>query len=1021
MVEGLKNIDVQQIADDIAHEVYGENAQGPHVDRLKKRIVEIYEQYPEDQAKRDAMIKSTIAAHTDTTEVNKGFIENIFGRSFIKYYIDELNKIDISYYHDRKEIYNIIDNISVLEEYVRCGSYGGDFPDVLATSMHSSTKPTLDMIARYRSVLLNANRIKAYIFSQWLQQLDSQRFKYMSDYTIPARFAYLQMAMGHAYLEMKLKEDTAQDKQKVINDVLVWATGKRYHGFAKWICTNYEDDLLAVINDYENYTEAFRNTLSNHNIYLCSLILEQLNEEEQAELLANKHNGYFTCATAALFIAAQYGNIDVIRFLLENGADIDDKNYGGFTPLHIAAKYGEIKAMITILSYASKEHKVELLATKDNSGKTALHIAAENGKIDVIRFLLENGAEVNAKDRSGATPLYTPIKYGHTDIVKLLIKEGAEVDITNRYVNQTPLHWAVKNGRFDIVKFLLENGADINAIDNAGETPLHLAVKNGRFDIVKLILSSVSEEQKMNLLATENGYGYTPLHIAIRYGKIEIMITILSSVTEEQKMDLLTTKDSYDDTPLHTAIEYGNIKFIKLLLENGADINAKDKLGNTLLHFAAKYGKLEIVKLLLENGVDVNAKDNAGKTPLRFAVKNGHIDIVDLVLSSVTEEQKMNLLATKDSYDDTPLHTAIREGHIDIVKLILSYASEEQKMNLLATENGYGGTPLHIAIRYGETEVVRTILSSVTEEQKMDLLTTKDSSGNPALHLAAQHGETEVVRTILSSVSENQKLELLTTNNSGNTPLHSAARHGEIEIVRDILNSVTEEQKMSLLATQDNSGCTPLHLAARCGKTEAVKAILSYASEEQKMSLLATQDNSGCTPLHLAARCGKTEAVKAILSFASEEQKMNLLVTKDNSGNTPLHIAAERGHTEVVAFLGKDSINKSLFYSFLTSAVTGIALEHVIHNNSYYNLAAISSASCLFGLGAQYYMRGSYNDYGKYAIIQPLFTTACTLFANHYVKDNIQAIVIGNLVTSVMQFAYFQYEMNKYDMSEPVL
>ena len=258
---------------------------------------------------------------------------------------------------------------------------------------------------------------------------------------------------------------------------------------------------------------------------------------------------------------------------------------------------------------------------------------------------------------------------------------------------------------------------------------------------------------------------------------------------------------------------------------------------------------------------------------------------------------------------------------------------------------------------------------------------------------------------------------------------------------------------MADVTVKDKDGITSLHWAAIEGYTEVAVLLIEQGAD------VNAKNRYGATPLRWAAGEGHTDVVKLLL-----EQGADVNINVGNKKQPLLFWAIEKGHDDIVGILstaqqnqkpeesGKQDdieinreieskndqasvnlnkkhyyagINKSLFYGFLTSAVVGIGseygIQHTFGSNNIYGIAAISFVSHLFGLGTQHYMRSSYNDYGKYAIIQPLFTTACTLVANHYVKDNIQAVVIGNLVTSLMQCAYFQYEMSKYDMNENTL
>jgi ankyrin repeat protein len=104
-------------------------------------------------------------------------------------------------------------------------------------------------------------------------------------------------------------------------------------------------------------------------------------------------------------------------------------------------------------------------AQGEKYGRTALHLAAMNGHLEIVKLLLEHGADVNAKTKEGYgyTALHSAASNGHLEIVKLLLEHGADVNAKTKYGGYTALHSATMNGHLEIVKLLLEHGADVNA------------------------------------------------------------------------------------------------------------------------------------------------------------------------------------------------------------------------------------------------------------------------------------------------------------------------------------------------------------------------------------------------------------------------------------------------------------------------------------------------------------------------------------------------------------------------------
>jgi ankyrin repeat protein len=151
----------------------------------------------------------------------------------------------------------------------------------------------------------------------------------------------------------------------------------------------------------------------------------------------------------------------------------------------------------------------------DNDGNTPLLLASLSGQKDLVKALIDEGADINEKNKYGQTPLIYASRGSHIEIIKLLLSQGADV---NKKYNQssTPLTEAMAKGNKEIIELLMEKGADVNLEDQSGNTPLILAVIFQHKEIVELLISKGAD------VNAKNKNKETPLNLALSRGYKEI-------------------------------------------------------------------------------------------------------------------------------------------------------------------------------------------------------------------------------------------------------------------------------------------------------------------------------------------------------------------------------------------------------------------------------------------------------------------------------------------------------------------
>jgi ankyrin repeat protein len=188
--------------------------------------------------------------------------------------------------------------------------------------------------------------------------------------------------------------------------------------------------------------------------------------------------------------ASLSGNSDAVQLLINCRADLnialasDGKSDACLTPLYVAAQQGEL-AICQLLV----EHGADI-NPRDECGMSPLQTASVRKNslkhLDVVTFLLDNGAPIDYRSE-GLTALILASHFGCAEVVRILIQRGADVACRDDG-QSTPLHKASKQGHPDIVQDLLENSADPNAQDELLETPLHRALRNGNLEVAHCLL-----------------------------------------------------------------------------------------------------------------------------------------------------------------------------------------------------------------------------------------------------------------------------------------------------------------------------------------------------------------------------------------------------------------------------------------------------------------------------------------------------------------------------------------------------
>ncbi|XP_062581021.1 ankyrin-2-like isoform X7 [Saccostrea cucullata] len=547
-----------------------------------------------------------------------------------------------------------------------------------------------------------------------------------------------------------------------------------------------------------------------------------------------------------LHIAAHYGNTNVGSLLIQRGADVNFKAKNNITPLHVASRWGKPN-MVTLLL----DNKA-IVDERTRDGLTPLHCAARSGHENVVDLLIERGAPKSAKTKNGLTPLHMAAQGDHVDCARLLLYHRAPVDdVTVDYL--TPLHVAAHCGNVKTAKLLLDRKCDPNSRALNGFTPLHIACKKNRIKVVELLLKYGATIEA----TTESGL--TPLHVASFMGHMNIVIYLIQN---NANPDFTTVRG---ETALHLAARANQTDIIRILLRNGATVDARAREQQTPLHIAARLGNVDNVTLLLQLGAAPDAVTKDLYTPLHIAAKEGHEEVASVLL----EHGASHSLTTKKGF--TPLHIAAKYGNIKVARLLL------QKDANPDCQGKNGLTPLHVATHYNHVNVALLLLDNKASPHS----TAKN--GYTPLHIAAKKNQMDIATTLLEFGARPDA-----ESKNGFSPLHLAAQEGHTDMVSLLL-----EHKADVNSKAQN-GLTSLHLAAQEDKVNVAEVLVKYNTE------IDPQTKAGYTPLHTACHFGQMNMVRFLLEHGASVSATTKL------GYTPLHQAAQQGHVQVINLLLKN-------------------------------------------------------------------------------------------------------------------
>ena len=572
-----------------------------------------------------------------------------------------------------------------------------------------------------------------------------------------------------------------------------------------------------------------------------------------------------TAAVILLFgMAAEAGEIHdaakandakkVEQIIKKDKTQVEAKDAAGDTPLLIAAREGSTEVVRVLLKYKAR------MDVKDNQmldTMTPLHNACYRGRVEIVKLLLDNNDDIESvTERGQVTPLGWAAWSPSREVMKLLIDRGANLNVLTG-MHMTALEHVVFRNNMEAVKLLVEKGADVNQKDKGGETALDRAIGDFHRPIAEYLaghgatltvftaaalgrMKELNEflEKDANAVNARDHIGFTPLHYAAMDGEKEAVVRLLAAGADP----LATTKGRASDSPLAVAKKWGGqgvvdileesiakkgeggegqaalpraaeqgfTDIVRDLLTKGANVNMQDKNGRTALHYAAENGNADLMHILLRRGADVNMADFHGVTPFTEAATQ-----------EKSQEVALEMLKKGAKFD---VHSAAALGRTAELKQLLDASPED-----VDKRDGRGATPLYYAVAFARPKAIDLLI-----QLKADANARAQDGLSPFFKAVLRNNKDAVKKLIAAGADLSQR------NKWKFTPLHSAAWDGFVEIA-DLLiaNGVKVDEA-------PEGGVTPLHAASDMGQKKMVQFLIAKGAD------VNAKDAMGHTPLFRA-------------------------------------------------------------------------------------------------------------------------------------------------------------------------
>eukprot|EP00795_Rhopilema_esculentum_P014481 gene14481-5544_t len=599
-----------------------------------------------------------------------------------------------------------------------------------------------------------------------------------------------------------------------------------------------------------------------------------------------------------------------------------------------------------------------------------LHVAVDYLFFEGVRFLLQNGAEVNKQcGQEKFSPLHIAVKRGSLEITRLLLFHGADLELTDArhltalmlagtyqlrklLLSSLLLCAAAEGGDFEEVQRIIEAGTSPNGKALCHKAPLHLASLNGHVKVVEYLL-----EHEAFINTTGGRRNRTSLHYASIANNVDVVKVLLRFNADQEVIDstgytaLNLSSGGENPLSLCLASQAGDINEVRRILDQNASrkgsrnepsrnkmysghkvsqaianfgrclaVDQRNEQGHAPLHLASAAGNLELVQLLVSHGATIEIPGGLDKwTALFYAALAGHVDVVRFLLAIGADTTRVDAKGLRvidhveqniDDLKEKLELRSFRESSFDTDGLM------QQTQSLLV--------PAQLVRQKSDSSLDSKAQRSWTKRQiaRLEQVLNVLQSGQQKLLNALEQQNLTLFKTTIET--EDVKINGPLRKHSHTTALSYAAANGLPEFVEVLLQNHADTN------ISDGYCLFPIHAAAKAGHEDVIEVLVNHGVDINLQSR-----NSRQTPLHVAAAHSRKEVVELLVKKGAdlevldterqtaydlaEELEIKSLVA---SGPNLISLAIAKGNFD--ALLRKIEVNEMTANTVFTSGLTAL-------------------------------------------------------------------------------------------------